>query len=44
MLIAQLSDLHLGGARYDEALLDAAIAEVNEASPDLVVVAGDLTD
>jgi Icc protein len=44
MLIAQLSDLHLGGMRYDEALLDAAIAEVNEASPDLVVIAGDLTD
>jgi 3',5'-cyclic-AMP phosphodiesterase len=44
MLIAQLSDLHLGGARYDEALLDAAIAEVNDASPDLVVIAGDLTD
>jgi 3',5'-cyclic-AMP phosphodiesterase len=44
MLIAQLSDLHLGGARYDEALLDAAIAEVNEASPGLVVIAGDVTD
>jgi 3',5'-cyclic AMP phosphodiesterase CpdA len=44
MLIAQLSDLHLGGMRYEEALLDAAIAEVNEASPDLVVIAGDVTD
>ena len=44
MLIAQLSDRHLGGARYDEALLGAAIAEVNEASPDLVVIAGDVTD
>src|SRR5918994_104183 len=44
MLIAQLSDLHVGGARYREELLRASIAEVNEAAPDLVVVAGDLTD
>jgi 3',5'-cyclic-AMP phosphodiesterase len=44
MLIAQLSDLHVGGARYREELLRAAIAEVNTAAPDLVVVAGDLTD
>jgi 3',5'-cyclic-AMP phosphodiesterase len=44
MLIAQLSDIHLGGARYDEALLDATISEVNEASADLVVIAGDVTD
>jgi Icc protein len=44
MLIAQLSDLHVGGARYREELLRAAIAEVNEAAPDVVVVAGDLTD
>jgi hypothetical protein len=29
MLLAQLSDLHVGGARYDEGLLDAVIAEVN---------------
>jgi 3',5'-cyclic AMP phosphodiesterase CpdA len=44
MLIAQLSDVHVGGSRYREDLLRAAIAEVNEAEPDLVVVAGDLTD
>jgi 3',5'-cyclic AMP phosphodiesterase CpdA len=44
MLIAQLSDIHVGGARYDEGLLRTAIAEINEAAPDLVVVAGDLTD
>jgi 3',5'-cyclic AMP phosphodiesterase CpdA len=43
MVIAQLSDLHVGGARYDDALLCTAIAEVNEAEPDLVVIAGDLT-
>jgi 3',5'-cyclic-AMP phosphodiesterase len=44
MLIAQLSDLHVGGGRYSEELLYSAIDEINAASPDLVVVAGDLTD
>jgi 3',5'-cyclic AMP phosphodiesterase CpdA len=44
MLIAQLSDVHVGGGRHDRALLDAAIAEVNAAAPDLVVIAGDVTD
>jgi 3',5'-cyclic-AMP phosphodiesterase len=44
MLIAQLSDVHVGGARYREELLRTAIAEINAAAPDLVVVAGDLTD
>jgi 3',5'-cyclic-AMP phosphodiesterase len=44
LLIAQLSDVHVGGGRYREELLRTAIAEVNESEPDLVVVAGDLTD
>lgn len=44
MLIAQLSDVHIGGERHRRELLHSAIAEVNEARPDLVVVAGDLTD
>ncbi len=44
MLIAQLSDVHVGGGRYREELLRTAIAEINEAEPDLVVVAGDVTD
>ena len=44
MLIAQLSDVHVGGGRYREDLLRTAIEEVNAAEPDLVVVAGDLTD
>jgi hypothetical protein len=44
MLIAQLSDVHVGGGRYREGLLRAAIEEINTAGPDLVVVAGDLTD
>jgi len=44
MLIAQLSDVHVGGARYSRELLETAIAEINAAEPDIVVVAGDLTD
>ena len=44
MLIAQLSDIHVGGSRYREQLLRIAIEEINAAAPDLVVVAGDLTD
>jgi 3',5'-cyclic-AMP phosphodiesterase len=44
MLIAQLSDVHVGGARHREELLRDAIAEVNDADPDLVVIAGDVTD
>jgi len=44
VLIAQLSDVHVGGGRYRENLLRTAIAEINDAGPDLVVVAGDLTD
>jgi Icc protein len=43
MRIAQLSDIHVLDPRFDERLLDAAIAEVNADEPDLVVIAGDLT-
>jgi 3',5'-cyclic-AMP phosphodiesterase len=44
MIVAQLSDLHVGAARYEQHLLRQAIAEINELGPDLVVVAGDVTD
>jgi 3',5'-cyclic-AMP phosphodiesterase len=44
MLIAQISDIHVGGARYHQDLLRRAIDEINAEEPDLVVVAGDLTD
>lgn len=44
MLIAQISDVHVGGGRYRRELLTTAIEEINAAGPDLVVVAGDLTD
>jgi 3',5'-cyclic-AMP phosphodiesterase len=44
VLIAQLSDVHVGGSRFREELLRTAIQEINEAAPDLVIIAGDLTD
>ncbi|MGH2992021.1 MAG: metallophosphoesterase family protein [Solirubrobacterales bacterium] len=43
MRIAQLSDIHVLDARFEEKLLDSAIEEINAEEPDLVVVAGDLT-
>ena len=43
MRIAQLSDIHVNDPRYDQALIDAAVDEVNADCPDLVVIAGDLT-
>jgi 3',5'-cyclic-AMP phosphodiesterase len=44
VLIAQISDVHVGGARHSEELLRTAIEEINAAEPDVVVVAGDVTD
>ena len=44
MLIAQLSDIHIGGARHHGTLLRNAIAEINDATLDVVVIAGDITD
>jgi 3',5'-cyclic AMP phosphodiesterase CpdA len=44
VLIAQISDIHVGGSRYRQELLRSAITEINEAAPDVVVVAGDITD
>ena len=44
MLIAQISDVHVGGNRYREELLRTAIGEINAQAPDLVVIAGDITD
>ncbi|MFA5801114.1 MAG: metallophosphoesterase [Thermoleophilia bacterium] len=41
--IAQFSDIHCGDARFDAQLAEALVSEVNDANPDLTVVAGDLT-
>jgi 3',5'-cyclic-AMP phosphodiesterase len=42
-VIAQLSDIHCGSVYFDGALLEAAVAEIIDLGPDLVVVGGDLT-
>jgi 3',5'-cyclic-AMP phosphodiesterase len=42
-VIAQLSDLHCGDPRYDPRMLERVVDQINALSPDLVVVAGDLT-
>ncbi|MFQ5967577.1 MAG: metallophosphoesterase family protein [Acidimicrobiia bacterium] len=43
-VIAQISDLHCGSLLYDPDLLEAAVGEIRALQPDLVVVAGDLTE
>jgi 3',5'-cyclic AMP phosphodiesterase CpdA len=42
-LIAQISDLHCGSIYFDGNLLTAAVDEIRALRPDLVIVAGDLT-
>src|SRR3954465_14973377 len=42
-MIVQLSDLHCGQQFFLPSLLERAIAETNELSPDVVVISGDLT-
>lgn len=42
-IITQFSDIHCGDTRFDAALMEATVDEVNHLSPDLVIVAGDLT-
>ncbi len=43
MKIVQMSDIHVGAGLFRPDLLSSAIEETNALSPDLVVVAGDLT-
>jgi 3',5'-cyclic AMP phosphodiesterase CpdA len=42
--IAHISDLHCGSPYFVPELLDAAIDEINERGPDVLVVSGDLTN
>lgn len=43
LTIAQFSDIHCGHLMFDSELMEAAIDEIAELKPDLVVMAGDLT-
>jgi 3',5'-cyclic AMP phosphodiesterase CpdA len=44
VVIAQISDLHLGSVYYRSTLAEAMLEEVNALRPDMVAVTGDLTD
>jgi Icc protein len=41
--IAQVSDMHCGTPTFEPALMESVVVRVNQMSPDLVIVVGDLT-
>lgn len=43
LVIAQLSDIHCGDARFDPELMESLVEEIELLQPDVVVVPGDLT-
>jgi len=44
ILIAHISDIHIGSNHFVSNLLHRAIVEINEMNPDVVIVSGDLTN
>lgn len=44
MLLVQVSDTHFGGGEFQPEIFEAAVREINDLEPDVVVVTGDLTD
>ena len=45
MKLIQLSDLHIGGAYFNQDIFDTIVDEVNnELKPDVILITGDLTD
>lgn len=44
VLVAHISDLHFGSAHHIPSLASRVVHELNDLSPDVVVVTGDLTD
>ncbi|MEM4195984.1 MAG: metallophosphoesterase [Methanothermobacter sp.] len=44
VLIAHISDLHVGAPNFKEDILLEAIRQINELKPDATVITGDLTD
>jgi 3',5'-cyclic-AMP phosphodiesterase len=41
--ILQISDIHCGSKYFDKSLMESTIEQVNEYSPDILIVTGDLT-
>ena len=45
MQLVQLSDLHIGGAYFNQGIFDTIVDEVNnKLKPDAILITGDLTD
>jgi 3',5'-cyclic-AMP phosphodiesterase len=45
MKLVQLSDLHIGGPYFNQAIFDGIVDEVNnKLKPDAILITGDLTD
>jgi 3',5'-cyclic AMP phosphodiesterase CpdA len=45
MKLVQLSDLHIGGDYFNQAIFDTIVDEVNnKPKPDAILITGDLTD
>lgn len=42
--VAQISDIHCGELSFDPTMMESTIERINTMRPDIVVVAGDLTD
>lgn len=42
--LAQISDLHVGMLHLDEAWLEKVVSKINEQSPDLIAITGDLAE
>jgi 3',5'-cyclic AMP phosphodiesterase CpdA len=43
--LVQLSDLHIGGAYFEQEIFDTIVNEVNtNLNPDVILITGDLTD
>jgi Icc protein len=42
--VAQISDIHCGELSFDPTMMESTIERINAMRPDIVVVAGDLTD
>ncbi|WP_296874916.1 metallophosphoesterase [uncultured Methanobrevibacter sp.] len=43
-LIAHISDLHVSNISFDEEIFMAAVAEINNLQPDMIILTGDITD
>ena len=43
-VIVHISDLHISKANFDEEMFMAAVSEINNLQPDMIILTGDITD